>query len=413
MCSDRLKKNSIMIFLLTMSLFLILAVPALAIEGKPGETIKTIEELKSLQKKGLLCQGWVNDLTELIDNGYGIDIVETTDRTVCHSDTFMEVSRKNKGAAKIGSNGELLGYKGGRPFIDLTIDDPQIALKAVWNFEFRYKSDQFTNQWNYFLTDANGNVKKLWGVADNAGFNYRTDVDPMPVFNPKEPEVRNKYIIHFEGPFESKGLGQLAVKYTDPDRDSDVWTYVPGLRRASRTGAGSGCDALGGFVSTMDDDYGFNGNVGDFTYKFIREAEMLVPTITPPGKEYKFPIPEGLHCHVVKMEKRKVWVIEQRSKDPDYCYSLREWFLDPETFWMLNVQNYDQAGNLWKNYWLTYSKIKNKASAGGGYCQGLSMGGCTDYRIWEGGPYITNQTTVNIPYKPGDFSLDAMRRRGR
>ena len=332
MNSDRLKKNSIKIFMLCMSLFQILAVPGLAIEGKPGETIKTIEDLKSLQAKGLLCQGWVNDLTELIDNGYGIDIVETTDRTVCHSDTFMEVSRQNKGAAKIGPNGELLGYKGGRPFMDLSIKDPDIALKAVWNFEFRYKSDQFTNQWNYYLTDANGNVKKLWGVADNAGFNYRTDVDPRPIFNPKEPEVRNKYIIHFEGPFESKGLGQLAVKYTDPDRDNDVWTYVPGLRRASRTGAGSGCDALGGFVSTMDDDYGFNGNVGDFTYKFIREAEMLVPTITPPGKEHKFPIPKGLHCHVVKMEKRKVWVIEQKSKDPDYCYSLREWFLDPGNF---------------------------------------------------------------------------------
>jgi hypothetical protein len=409
MFSDRLKKNVFILFF-CMGFSLFAWATSQAIEGKAGEVIKTMEQLKDLNARGVICQGYVNDLGELIEHGHSIEIVETTDRTLCHSNGFLEVSRQNKGKAKIGSNNELVGYEGGRPFMDLTTDDPQFAIKAAWNQEYRYRSDGFPTTWNYYLTDAKGRVKRLWGYADNVMCNFRTDIEPKPVWNPKEPDVRNKYIITFDGPFESKGLSQLAVKYVDPNRSNDVWTYVPGLRRATRTGAAAGCDALGGFVSVMDDDYGFNGNILDFTYEFVGEAEMLVPTLS--GLDEKWPIPPGLHSPIAKLERRVVWIINQIPKDPNYCYSKREWFLDPETYTIINVQNYHQDGTLWKNYWLGYRAYPNSPAIGGASLQ-IATGGCTDYRIMEGGPLHIETGGSNVPYTPADFTLDAMRRRGR
>ncbi len=411
MCRKLTRKNLLVAIFLCAGMLMFLAPASQAIEGKAGEVIKTVQDLQDLKAKGLLCQGHVYDFTELIENGYSVPIVETTDRTVLHSPSFMEVSKTNKGVAKIGSNGEIQNYNGGRPFMDLTTDDPQVGVKAAWNFYYRYQTDAFPSEWNYYLTDAKGNVKRLWGQADNCQYNFRTDVPPKPTFDPKSTEVKRKYIISFFGPFESKNLSQLLVQYLDPTRKNDVWVYVPGLRRATRSGAGAGCDALGGFVSVMDDDYGFAGNMLDFEFHFIREAEMLVPTIAPNYPEF-WEIPKGLHCPLVKVEKRKLWVIEAIPKDPNYCYSKREWFVDPETFYILNSQNYDQAGELWKNYWLAWAKIPNPTNVGG-FAQEIASGGCTDFKIWEGGPLVSITKEVNIKYIPGDFTIDAMRRRGR
>ena len=112
----------------------VFAAPTHALEGKAGEVIKTVEELKELEAKGLLSHGQVVSFTELIrDFKFTIPIVKTTDRRleVTASKTYVEYSEKNKGKAKIGSNGELLNYAGqGSPFPDVKPDDPQTETKA-------------------------------------------------------------------------------------------------------------------------------------------------------------------------------------------------------------------------------------------------------------------------------------------
>jgi hypothetical protein len=382
---------------------------ATGIEGKAGEVINTVDELKALRDKDLICEGFFRDFGELIENGHPLEIVATTDRTKWHSNTFLEMTEQNKGKAKIGPGGELLNYEGGRPFPGLMPDDPQAAVKAAWNFNYRYTGDAWVNSWEYYLTDAKGNVKKLWGYGSVLLFNLRTDTAPKPQLDPKETEVRRKDVVRFDGPFESKGLAQLVYKYIDGNRDNDTWVYVPGLRRANRQGAGAGCDALGGFVSVVDDDWGFAGNVSDYTFELVRTVEMLVPAPADPGTVV---IPEGLHSPVVKLEKRKLWNIVATPKDPNYCYSKREWFLDPENYFIINSQNYSQDGELWKNYWLCYGALKNKQAIGG-ITAVLSGGGCTDYKIWEGGPLINPTIDMNIDIPAQNFTLDYLRRTGR
>jgi len=373
--------------------------------------IKTVEDIKELQAKGLLDEAQVMLYTELVNNGVTIPILETTNRKLENfvSENFLKYSIQNKGKAKIGPDGELIDYAGqGLPFPDISPDDPQAGIKAAWNFEYRHMGDTTENFWSYWLVDSKRNVKTLKGIYRHLSFANRTDMPPMPYLHKGNPGgIRYKETTGFTAPFSSKGLVQLAVKYEDPMRERDIWIYVPGLRRVTRVGAGNRCDCLGGFVHNMDDQLYFSGTVTKFTWKFMGTKELLVGTLYPRDRDWPF---LRLHGLPVKLERRKVWIIEQRPKDADYCYSKRIYYMDPENWVFVGQDNYDRAGKLWKYIGIYYSVFPNPA--GGGYCTGMDADDVVDFKIWEAGP-MNSGMKKNIDLKPDQFTLDYLRRSGR
>jgi hypothetical protein len=88
------------------------ATSGLALEGKAGEVIKTIEELKELERKGLLSRGQVINYSEVINYGFNIPILKTSDRTHVQSDNYRKYTQMYKGKATIGSKDELANYGG-------------------------------------------------------------------------------------------------------------------------------------------------------------------------------------------------------------------------------------------------------------------------------------------------------------
>jgi len=391
---------------------------ALALEGKAGEVIRTVGELKELQAKGLLSRAQVIIYSDLVNNGISIPIVETTDRRVEVSAgrSYWRFTQMNKGKASIGPNDELVNYAGqGLPFPDVTPDDPRAAIKAAWNWEYKHQGDDSDNKFVYWLVDSKGNTKTLKGPFYSLSFTNRTDLDPRPNLLEKNPSgVRYKEVVGFTEPFGSKGLAQLIVKYEDVNRDRDVWVYVPGLRRTMRVGGANRCDCLGGFVHNMDDQLCFSGNVPAFTWKFLEEKEHFVATTGTVDKDSgmtleHFPFTPGLHCLAIQLERRKVWLIEQKSKDPDYCYSKRIFYYDPTNGYFHRHESYDRAGNLWKSVAIYYSLLP---FAGEGHVMSMDQSDSTDLKIWEGGPNH-NLFKKNLGLKPDMFTLDYMRRAGR
>ena len=66
----------------------------------------------------------------------------------------------------------------------------------------------------------------------------------------------------------------------------------------------------------------------------------------------------------VQREKVKCWVVEAINKDPDYIYSKRVWYLDPEN-WQMNVQEmYDRQGRLWKLQEMFYNEFEMEKAEG-------------------------------------------------
>jgi len=395
---------SVMSFLIITSLFVGLGE---ALEGKAGEVIKTVGDLIELRGKGLLSDVQVATYTELVEAGIGIPIIETSDRSIV-SDGYKSATEKYKGTTKLGPDGTLENYVAGRPFPDLKSDDPQVALKAAWNREYRHEGDDLHTNFVYWLVDDKGNMKTLAGWWYKLKFCYRTDLEPKPNLIPENPgDVRYKEMVSFTKPFSSKSLTQLSVFYTDPFRDYDVWVYVPGLRRVTRLGGANKCDSLGGFVYKMDDSYNYRGPTLNNTYKLLEVKDHLVEAFMKGFPENNYRHTKGLHTLNLSLERRKIWLMEATPKDPNYCYGKRIWYLDPESWWIDRNENYDRQGNIWVEHVQLYGKHPN------GYTHITLAGFTVDHKILEAGPWNMTLEKINIRTKPAMFSLDYMRRIGR
>jgi hypothetical protein len=116
-----------------------------------------------------------------------------------------------------------------------------------------------------------------------------------------------------------------------------------------------------------------------------------------------------MHSHAIKLERRKIWLIEQKPKDPTYCYSKREFYWDPESFYFVYQENFDRSGGLWKTEVIYYRILPNPV---GGHLFDFTQCGVTDVKIWEAGPARTSGQ-YNVGLKADTFTLDYMRRMGR
>lgn len=384
-----------------------------ALEGRAGEVIKTVEDLKELESKGLLSKGQAMGYEEIIKLGRSIPITGTTDCNpeAIQSENYKKITRMNKGKTRIGHEDAMANYAGvGLPFPDIATDDPQAGIKIAWNYEYKHEGDDRDGVWTYWLTDDRRNVKALKGNVKRIAFFSRTDLDPRPNLI-GETKVRSKEVITFTAPFASKGMSSLSVKYADPFRDKDQWVFVPGLRRNVRIGGGNRCDCLGGFVHNMDDQTTWDGNPLLFNWKSLGIKEMLFPTIMPSDEPFSYV--SRAHVTPITLERRPVWVVEQTPKDPSYCYSKRIFYVDPETWWFLNSDCYDRAGNIWKLVHQYYCLVPNPKDAGGGHIVYTNSGSVVDLKIWEAGPYIIKDIRVNTGKDINAFTLDAMRKAGR
>jgi hypothetical protein len=82
-------------------------------------------------------------------------------------------------------------------------------------------------------------------------------------------------------------------------------------------------------------------------YNLLELREYLLPSTAPYGYARHYPrLGKDYFC----FERRPVYVVEIKSKDPAYVYGRRVLYLDAETFTLLHIQNYDQEGRLWRTW---------------------------------------------------------------
>lgn len=389
-----------------------------ALDGKAGEVINTVEDLKELQSKGLLFESQVIVFSEQLERGIPIPIVETTDQSMdkINGRTYMEATRRNAGKASIDSEGRLVNYAGaGQPFPEISPDDPQAGLKAAYNYDHKDFGDTgLMPSWEYLLTDDKGRIKTLGGISNRISFNYRTAIPPVPSLGMSD-EIWYKDLIAFTKPFAMKNMAQLTIKYMDEARLRDTYIYLPGLRRIVRGGTGNRCDCLGGFVFNMDDSDIWSGDTFRFNWDLLEVKDHLVGTlsdyeVTTKGGTY---IP-GNHLTKMTLERRKLWVIKNSPKFEGYCYSHRIYLMDPQNWFYKWEEMYDRSGKLWKILQQLFAVMKIPEKYGGGHIMTNSSGDATDIKIWEAGPYYHNRISMNDPsIQPEQFTLDAMRRQGR
>lgn len=283
---------------------------------------------------------------------------------------YREATEKYSGQVRLGSDGlRLTNYIAGQPFPHVDPNDPQIAVKIMWNYDYGPYITDDVNAEN-FDSDT-GMIGKNKGMSverhymiDNLRkltYNGRLYVDPKPEM-PNPDGLRFKESLHpLSEPFDLKGVGGTFYRYIDPERQDDSWLYLPQLRRVRRLSTAQRSDALFGQDSDVDSYYGYNGHIAWMDWKFLGER-TIVSAVHAQHTPVKWQEPEDWAFDDT-WEPRKVYVIEGTSKLPQYAYGKRVIFIDKEG-WVTNHSDiYDRAGQLWK-VWINLRGFKKEVIPG-------------------------------------------------
>ena len=305
--------------------------PGVRADVMPGDKItdQNMDKVKDLISPGM---EWC------IKRGFPMTIVEP--KRIEWPKAYKEATEKYSSQVKLAPDGlSVQNFVAGQPFPTLDPKDPQIALKIMWDYEYK------------FNPTAPVSASKLRRTG-------RLYVDPKPE-KPNPNGYRSQLGLYpILEPFDLKGVGAVGQRYIDPSKQDDSWLYLPSLRRVRRLSTAQRSDALFGQDTDVDSYYGYAGHVAWMTWKFIGERELL-GTMHAQHYPVKWDAKTDWAFDDV-WEKRRVYVIEGVSKLPQYAYGKRTIFIDKES-WLIPFSDiYDRSGELWK-IWINNWGFRRKA----------------------------------------------------
>ena len=269
---------------------------------------------------------------------------------------YKEATEKYSRQVKLAEDGLTLeNYVAGLPFPELDPNDPQVALKIMWNYEYK---PAITDDLDLRNFDADtGAVAPSQPMTVERHFlldhlrvmfyNGRIYQEPKPFYRPNPNGFRGQYGMYpILEPFDIRGVGGVANRYIDPAKQDDQWLYLPSFKRVRRLSTAQRSDALFGQDADVDSYYGYAGHIAWMNWSFLGEREVL-GSMHAENYPVKWASPADWAFDDV-WEKRKVYVIEGVSKLPQYAYSKRILFIDKEGWVVLYSDIYDRAGELWK-----------------------------------------------------------------
>jgi hypothetical protein len=135
-----------------------------------------------------------------------------------------------------------------------------------------------------------------------------------------------------------------------------AWVYNPGQRRVRRApnvaydNPGTATDGL----RTNDMTDMFNGAMDRFSWTTVGKKEMLVPyndykADSSSTKVSDLIRPNHLNPDYLRYELHRVWVVEAKLKPGQrHINSRRTFYLDEDSYQILEIDHYDGQGNLWR-----------------------------------------------------------------
>lgn len=336
-----------------------LAARRAAADVQPGDRItkENADSVAELVSPGVL---WA------VQHGMNMKIVAARDLPM--PKRYVEATEKYSAQVRLSDDGLALeGYVAGMPFPNVDPNDPQAALKIMWNYEYRpffiddFREGDFGSYTGSVRYDRPMEVERsLWiGDLRRLYFNGRLFNDPKPEL-PNPDGVRYKESLHpIVAPFDLKGIGLLDHRYIDATRQDDTWLYLPQIRRVRRLSSAQRSDALFGQDADADSFFGYSGHIAWMEWKLLGVKEQLgsVHAEEWPAKN----CPEGgdfAFCDA--WEKRPVYIIEGVSKLPQYAFSKRVITVDRQAMLPITTDMYDRAGQLWK-VWIDFYNYRNQA----------------------------------------------------
>jgi hypothetical protein len=290
----------------------------------------------------------------------GLVLLETAYIPYTPNKAWVEATKQYAPSVKLGPDGYTVGYQAGVPFpvskriygdvAHFDVNDPQQALKLINNQDDRWQGDEFMMYNDIYITDSSGGQRRLSNTYSRYRLEGRVIMNPKPVVPDSEnPDgLRFIEIAQVTYPYELAGLFSLQHSFKDRHKEDNFWLYIRSLRRVRRASAAQRLDTFAGTDLAYEDFMGFNGFLGDFTYKIVGVKDTYLVRHQPywPPQDVAH-----LQANPIYVEKvpNVIWY-EQYPKNKNHIYSKRLFFYDPDMDTNIHWEAYDRKGDLWKSF---------------------------------------------------------------
>jgi len=185
-----------------------------------------------------------------------------------------------------------------------------------------------------------------------------------------------KDLVVILGPQNIKGLSVLTWTYKDPERDQDVWLWLPSLRKIRR-------------ISQSEEDDPFMGS--EFTTEDVSTRKWEDETYSR-LEDKTFPGYTSALNNKTYYKDTACYVIEAKPKRKDWYYSKRIAWLDKRFGGLIFDEIYDNAGRKWKVFLKEYEIWEN---------------GCLPQTFLEAvNLHTENSTTISFEEEEIKFNTD-------
>jgi hypothetical protein len=300
-----------------------------------------------------------------VKNGLAMKIVAT--QVVEWPPPYKAATEANASKARIGGDHRTInGYVAGLPFPNIDVNDPDAAIKVVWNMQFR---PVFTDDYDLRFVDCDFGFTKNGGQAGEAaesiqvghyaGSNLvgRTEVQPMPT----DPDFQGtgRYwlfaLYPILSPAELRGSGLIRHRFADPDKSDNIWAFTAGDRHVREIGEEMMSDPGGIGQWSPDHFAGFNAKVQNYDYKFLGHKPMLASMNALNSPETRCAEDGTARC-AEAWEMRQIDVIEAtpRSASNVGGGARIDIYIDTEIWFPPYVDVYASSGELYQTsiYWM-------------------------------------------------------------
>jgi hypothetical protein len=248
----------------------------------------------------------------------------------------------------------MVNYVEGIPFPYVDANDPDVAIKLMYNHDQRLAKDDGDARNFGCVTGSldvehglqtereylNGHFRRLW-------YTGRLYVEPKPTWETPEHIRYREQLYPLLEPFDLKGAGFTYNRYLTPNRQDDSWLYLPQTRRVRRLSTAQRSEGVFGQDIDLDSYGGFAGNPAWFDWQLLGRKKAMTSFHNrhhPPrwsAKPADFMFDDT-------WEARDVWVLAARALIPGYNFSLRIIYLDAEAYLIPFSEIYDHNGQLWR-----------------------------------------------------------------
>ena len=276
-------------------------------------------------------------------------------RQIIETKGMIAATKKYSPMVKTDVEGKIINYDeiAGFPF-----PDPKTGLEIAYNTECQTRGDTYHMNWKGGVVDPRKRSERPSDqVFKEMFFIHRVDVDPRPAILKNPKGYHKGQFLHFNKPAEMHNSRLIVMKFIDETKEYSSYLYYSEFRRIRRLSQAERTNAIDGQDQIYDDGNMWDGYLSRNKYNYTGKKELLLARHQDVN-DIKHIYGEALSSGYT-FERCNTYVVEVVSKNPNYIYSKRIWYIDPETYMIHWQEMYDQVGKYWKCFNQPTNNIKN------------------------------------------------------